>query len=110
MGLGYADRCKMRMMDRETEFAIREVMRDLGWLPSDLNCEEKRRLAEEYLASTIEWAEACQGRWMGLVDRLRQAYPAVRSTEHQAVNRTSSTGCSGHRRGSPENGSRSASS
>ena len=85
MGLGYADRCKMRMMDREAEFAIREVMRDLGWLPSDLNCEEKRRLAEEYLAATIEWAAACQGRWMGLVDRLRQGYPAVRSTEHQAL-------------------------
>lgn len=31
----------MDLMDREREFAIRELMRDLGWLPSDLNCEEK---------------------------------------------------------------------
>src|SRR5262245_45412823 len=37
----------MHLMDRERRFAVRESMRDLGWLPSDLNCEEKRRLAEE---------------------------------------------------------------
>ena len=70
-------------MDREREFAIRELMRDLGWLPSDLNCEEKRRLGEEYLDATIEWAEAYHGRWMDLVDRLRQTYSALRSTEYQ---------------------------
>ena len=73
----------MREMDRERKFAIRELMRDLGWLPSDLNCEEKRRLAEEYLDATIEWAEACQGRWMDLADRLRRTYSAMRSTEYQ---------------------------
>ncbi len=73
----------MYVMDREREIAIRELMRDLGWLPSDVNCEEKRRLAEEYLDATIEWAEACQGRWMNLVDRLRRTYLVLRSTEYQ---------------------------
>ena len=73
----------MQLMDREREFAIRELMRNLGWLPSDLNCEEKSRLAEVYLDATIEWAETCQGQWMGLVDRLRQTYSALRSMEYQ---------------------------
>ena len=58
-------------------------MRDLGWLPSDLNCEEKRRLAEEFLDATIKWAEVCDGRWMDLVHRLRQSYFTPWSTERE---------------------------
>jgi hypothetical protein len=77
------DRCKVHPMDREREFAIREVMRDVGWLPSDLNCEEKRRLAEEYLDATIEWAETRQGLWTDLVERLRRTYSALRLAEYQ---------------------------
>ena len=73
----------MQLMDREREFAIRELMRDLGWLPTDLNCEEKRRLAQKYLDATIEWADSCQGPWMDLMDRLHQTYSAVRSTVFQ---------------------------
>ena len=73
----------MHLMDREREFAIRELMRDLGWLPTDFNCEEKRRLAQEYLNATIEWAESCQGPWMDLIDRLCQTYYALRSAESQ---------------------------
>jgi hypothetical protein len=33
-------------MDHESNLAIRELLPDLGWLPSDLNCEEKKHLAE----------------------------------------------------------------
>ena len=73
----------MYLMDHEREFAIRELMRDLGWLPSDLNCQEKMRLAEEYMAATIEWAEACQHRWMDLVDRHRQSYSVPSSTGYK---------------------------
>jgi hypothetical protein len=46
----------------------------------------RRRLAEEYLDATIEWAEACQVQWMDLIDRLRRTYSAVLSTEDQERN------------------------
>ncbi|HTA44108.1 MAG TPA: hypothetical protein VK789_16775 [Bryobacteraceae bacterium] len=61
-------------MDSERELAIRELLRDLGWLPSDLACDEKKRLAEEYLDATTAWLEAGKGLDRALVDRLRQAY------------------------------------
>jgi hypothetical protein len=33
-------------MDQERDLAIRELLCDLGWLPSDLHCAEKKRLAD----------------------------------------------------------------
>lgn len=68
-------------MDGGIKFAVRELMHDLAWLPSDLNCEEKRRLAEEYLDATTEWSEACRSRWMDLGDRLRQSYYSYRGLD-----------------------------
>jgi hypothetical protein len=65
---------KMRLMDSEREVAIRELLRDLGWFPSDLACDAKKRLAEEYLDATTAWLEAGKGLDRDLVDRLRQAY------------------------------------
>jgi hypothetical protein len=45
-------------MDDERNIALRAVLRDLGWLPSDLNCQEKNRLAEQYLKATTAWLDA----------------------------------------------------
>jgi hypothetical protein len=42
-------------MDSEAQQTIRELLSDLGWLPSDLKCEEKKRLAQEYLDATVTW-------------------------------------------------------
>lgn len=61
-------------MDYERDLAIRELLRDLGWLPSDLRCEEKRRLAEEYLETTTVWFEAGKGLRLAM---LRQAYTGL---------------------------------
>lgn len=57
---------------------MRELLRDLGWLPADLNCEEKRRLAEEYCDATAAWTEACRGPWAVLMERLRRSYRPLR--------------------------------
>jgi hypothetical protein len=72
-----ADRCKMHLMDHERDLESRELLRDVGWLPSDLNCEEKRRLAQEYLDATSAWFEVGRGRWLRILDRLRQAYKGL---------------------------------
>jgi hypothetical protein len=68
----------MHLMDHEGDLAIREVLRDLGWLPSDLNCEEKRRLAEEYVDATISWFESDRGLRLTMLERLRRAYKGLR--------------------------------
>ena len=61
-------------MDSEREFAIRELLRDLGWLPSDLACDEKKRLAQEFVDATTSWLDASRGLNPALVDRLREGY------------------------------------
>lgn len=61
-------------MDSEREFAIRELLRDLGWLPSDLACDEKKRLAQEFLEATTSWLDVSRELNPGLVDRLHQGY------------------------------------
>jgi|SRR5581483_10935696 len=68
----------MSLMDHEREFAIREVLTDLGWFPSELNCEEKRRLADEYLSATVAWFEVASGLWLTI---LRRAYRGSLSGE-----------------------------
>jgi len=66
-------------MDHERDLAIRELLRDLGWLPSDLNCEEKKRLAEEYLNATLAWLEVGRGMWLTLLRRSSIASPRGKS-------------------------------
>jgi hypothetical protein len=62
---------KWSVMEQENDLLIRELLRDLGWLPSDLNCDEKKYLADEYLNATMAWIEISRGQWLRL---LRQAY------------------------------------
>lgn len=69
-------------MGHEGDLAIRELLRDLGWLPSDLNCEEKQRLAEDYLSATTTWFEVGRGLWL---TQLRQAYKVSRRGEYETL-------------------------
>lgn len=64
-------------MDSEREFAIRELLRDLGWFPSDLACDEKKRLAQEFLEATTSWLDAGRELNEDLVDRLREGYRGI---------------------------------
>ena len=60
-------------MDADRDLAIRELLRDLGWLPTDLACEEKRRLAEAYAEATTQWLSAGRDLKVKILERLRQA-------------------------------------
>ena len=64
-------------MDHERDPIIRELLCDLGWLPSDLDCEEKRRLAERYLDATTAWFDAGRGLRQTMLERLRQAHQGL---------------------------------
>jgi hypothetical protein len=68
----------MQLMDYEGRLAIQELLRDLGWLPSDLNCEEKKRLAEEYLDATAAWSQVGRGPVQASREWLRQAHTGSR--------------------------------
>ena len=66
----------MRMMDRETEFAIREVMRDLGWLPSDLNCKERDAWQRNtWLPQSNGPKPASDGGWVWLTGSVKPTPP-----------------------------------
>ena len=67
----------MQLMAHETEPAIRELLCDLGWLPADLQCEDKKRLAEEYLNATIAWFDMGKGLQRTILERLRQGYEGL---------------------------------
>jgi hypothetical protein len=69
-------------MDQERDLAIGELLRDLGWLPSDLNCEEKKHFAEEYLNATTAWFEVGRGFWL---TQLRLAYKVSRRGEDETL-------------------------
>jgi hypothetical protein len=64
-------------MDYERDLALRELLHDLGWLPSDLRCDEKKRLAEEYLKATAVWFDAGKGLWLTILEPLRQGYTGL---------------------------------
>jgi hypothetical protein len=64
-------------MDHDAQLAIRELLRDLGWLPSDLKCEEKNRLAQEYLDATVTWLQMSEGPSLRMLDRLPQSYKGL---------------------------------
>jgi hypothetical protein len=71
-------------MDDERNIALREVLRDLGWLPTDLSCQEKNRLAEQYLEATTAWLDAgAAGRGLWLTQMVR-AYKASLRGEDEA--------------------------
>jgi len=61
----------MQLVDHERELAFQELLRDLGWLPTDLECAEKKRLADEYLDATIAWRDAGRGLQITMRERLR---------------------------------------
>ena len=65
-------------MDHDTQLAIRELLSDLGWLPSDLKCEEKKRLAQDYLDATITWFEVGREPRRQMLERLGQSYEGFR--------------------------------
>ena len=69
-------------MDDEANIAIRELLRDLGWLPSDLNCQEKSRLAEQYLSATTAWFDAGRSLWL---TQARRAYKVSLQGEDETV-------------------------
>jgi hypothetical protein len=72
-------------MDQQRDLAIRELLCDLGWLPPDLNCEEKKRLAEEYLDATTAWFEVGRGLRLMVLERFRQAYTVLRPREYEGL-------------------------
>lgn len=76
----------LNLMDSESE--RQELLRELGWLPADLSCPEKKRLAEEYLAADRAWSNSgkdLKGLWMELRDNLlRRNYTALRSSAARA--------------------------
>jgi len=65
-------------VDHGAQLAIRELLSDLGWLPSDLKCEEKKRLAQEYLDAIIKWFEVGRGPRLEMLERLRRSYGGLR--------------------------------
>jgi hypothetical protein len=67
-----ASRCRIELMDHELRLGYQELLRDLGWFPSDLHCEEKRRLAEQYLDATIAWFDVNRDLRAKFLERLRQ--------------------------------------
>jgi hypothetical protein len=72
-------------MNQETEFAIREFLQSLGWLPTELDCREKERLAEAYADATMAWFEASKGLRLTLFELLRQSYLASRQREFEIL-------------------------
>jgi hypothetical protein len=72
-------------MDQETALAIRETLLSLGWLPSDLSCEEKKRLADDYLNATTAWFDAGRGMRLALLQQLRETYSVLRQPEYEAL-------------------------
>ena len=72
-------------MDSEKDIALRESLLSLGWLPSDLTCEEKKRLAEEYFNATKAWFESGRELRISLLARLRSGYAVPGQREWDAL-------------------------
>ena len=73
-------------MDSEAQLAIRELLSDVGWLPSDLKCEEKKRLAEEYLDATVTWLHAAEGPRLKMLEHYKGLrYGALLTAEYEAL-------------------------
>lgn len=75
----------MLLVEQERDIALRELLRDLGWLPGDLNCDEKRRLADDYLEATKSWFDLGKGMRRDLLERLRHSHK-VPARDYQDLN------------------------
>ena len=62
----------------ECEAEYQELLQALGWLPQDLSCPEKKRLADEYLEASKSWRNLGRDFNRNGLERLRQNYAGAR--------------------------------